>query len=88
MTRSKLRALLDAPSDLMLRMMTVIALVITCVLALTGSPRLIWMVLTSLALILLTALNRIRISVRVRRMQGTARRKRRRHRQETSNTQH
>ena len=74
--KSRLRKLLDVPSVLTLWALLAISLALTCASALIGSPRLIWLAITTLLLILLNALNHIRIGARIGSLQGKGVRRR------------
>ncbi len=65
-----LHKLLDSPSVWCLRILAAVAIVSTCVLALMRSPRVVWMALTTVLIILLNGINHLRIRARVKRLKG------------------
>jgi hypothetical protein len=78
--RKILQTVLDAPSVWCIRLLCVLSLTVTCALAFAHSPRMAWAAITSVLLLLLSAVNRLRIQNRVKRLAGVARRpKRARH---------
>ena len=77
MRRKVLRVILDAPSIWCFRILCAISLAVTCALAIARSARVGWTALTTLLLILLGAINRLRIRSKFKRAPGTARRPKR-----------
>ena len=77
MRRKIINTLLDAPSVWCIRLLCALSLIVTCALAFARSPRTAWAVMTSVLLLLLSAVNRLRIHNRVKRLAVTARRPRR-----------
>ena len=77
MRRKFPQTLLDAPSVWCIRLLCALSLTVTCSLAFARSPRTVWSIIASLLLLLLSAVNRLRIHNRVKRLAGTARRPKR-----------
>ena len=77
MRRKILQKLLDAPSTWCIRLLCVVSILVTCALAFARSPRTAWAALTSVLLLLLGAVNHLRIHNRVKRLSATARRPKR-----------
>ena len=76
--RSKLpQKLFDAPSVWCIRLLCALALIATCALALSRSPRTVWAGGVFVLLLLLSAVNRLRIRNRVKCLSATARRPKR-----------
>jgi len=73
-----LKKLLDAPSVWCITLLCAVSLIVTCALAFARSPRTAWAVLATVLLILLSAVNHLRIRVRVKRLSGVGRRPKRR----------
>jgi len=69
--------LLDTPSVWCIRLLCALALIVTCVLVFTRSPRAVWATGVFVSLLLLSAVNRVRIRSRIKRPSGTARRPKR-----------
>jgi len=77
MRRRILHKLLDAPSVWCFRILCAASLAATCALAFARPARTGWMALTSLLLLLLSAVNRRRIRGKIKRAPGAARRPKR-----------
>jgi len=75
--RRIIQSLLDAPSVWCIRLLCALSLMVTCALAFARSPRTAWAIIASVLLVLLSAVNRLRIHNRVKRLAVTARRPRR-----------
>jgi len=58
-------------------LLCVLSLIVTCVLAFAHSPRAGWAAIISVLLLLLSAVNRLRIHNRIKRLSATARRPKR-----------
>ena len=65
-----LHKLLDSPSVWCLRILAAVGIIATCVLALTRSPRVVWMALTTVLIILLSGVNHLRIRSKVKHLKG------------------
>ena len=74
MRRKLLQTLLDTPSVWCIRLLCALSLIVTCSLAFARSPRTVWSIITSLLLLLLSAVNRLRIHNRIKLLVGIARR--------------
>ncbi|MCL2810605.1 MAG: hypothetical protein FWD25_01795 [Clostridia bacterium] len=72
-----IQKVLDAPSVWCIRLLCALSLIVTCALAFAHSPRTAWAVIASVSLLLLSAVNRLRIHSRVKRLSGIARRPKR-----------
>ena len=72
-----LRSLVYAPSIWCIRLLCVLSLIVTCVLAFSHSPRAGLAAIISVLLLLLSAVNRLRIHNRIKRLSATARRPKR-----------
>lgn len=77
MRRKFLQTLLDAPSVWCIRLLCLLSLAATCALAYAHSQRTVWLVITSVLLLLLGAVNRLRIHNRVKRLAGSGKRPKR-----------
>jgi len=77
MRRKILRTLLDAPSVWCIRLLSAASLIVTCALAFARSPRTVWAASASVLLLLLGAVNHLRIQSRIKRLSITARRPKR-----------
>ena len=83
MRQRLLRKLLDAPSVWCIRLLCAASLIVTCVLAFARSPRVAWAAIATVLLLLLSAVNRVRVYGRVKRISGSARRPKHSRRRET-----
>jgi len=72
-----IQKLVGAPSRWCIRLLCALSLMVTCALAFARSPRTAWAVIASVSLLLLSAVNRLRINRRVKRISGIARRPKR-----------
>ncbi len=79
MPRSSLRKLLDVPSVWGLRILCVASLIVTCVLAVMRSRRLVWVALSTVLLLLLMAVNHVRIRRKIKRTNGVVLRRKKPH---------
>ena len=70
MKKQKARAILDAPSKLGLYILTALSLGTTCIMAAIRSPRLLWTVITTLLLAVLTGINHLRLRARFKVLHG------------------
>jgi hypothetical protein len=76
--RALLRKTLDPGSIWCLRILAAAGVVATGALALARSPRMGWMAMAALMLLLLNGVNQLRIRARIKRVRGTASRPRKR----------
>jgi len=74
MRRKILQKLLDAPSVWCIWLLCALSLIATCVLAFLRPPRAIWAAGVFVSLLLLSAVNRLRIRNRIKYLSATARR--------------
>lgn len=72
MGHERLRKALDVPSMWGLRILSAVSLAVTCALAFSHSKRTAWAALATVLLLLLGAVNRVRISRKLKPAPGTA----------------